>query len=63
MKQTTRIRHLRIIDIRKMVRFGKTESEIIHYCLNRLKVSKVTALSYFEEAATPYRKKYQESQY
>lgn len=56
------IKHNRIIDLRRKLLRGFTEKQIINFCLNNLKVSVPTARSYFEEAAAPYRKKYQEKQ-
>jgi len=59
LKESGRIRHNRIIGIGRMIETGKTESEIISHCLNNLKVSKPTAVNYFETVAAPYRAKYQ----
>lgn len=56
------IKHNRILDLRKKLLKGYTEKEIIDFCLTNLQVSTPTARSYFDEAAEPYRKKYQEIQ-
>ena len=60
--QIKMIRHNRILDLRKKIQNGWTLEQLKDYCLNNLKVSKPTADSYIEEAAAPFRKKYQEQQ-
>ncbi len=54
------IKHNRILDLRRKLHLGYTEKQILEFCKTNLGVSAPTAQSYFEEAAEPYRKKYQE---
>jgi hypothetical protein len=60
--RTKSVRHNRVLDIRKKVLDGWTMEELIGYCLKNLDVTKITAISYIDEAAEPYRQKYQEQQ-
>ena len=53
------IRHNRIIDLRLKMERKWTPKELMNFCLVNLDVSKATATSYIDEAAEPYRKKYQ----
>jgi hypothetical protein len=55
------VRHNRILDIRKKMLQGWKMEDLMGYCVTRLGVAKVTATSYIDEAAEPYRKKYQEA--
>lgn len=52
------VRHTRILDIRLKIGRGVKMEDLMKYCLDNLKVSKMTAESYIDEAAAPYRKKY-----
>lgn len=54
------IKHHRVLDIRSKLQKGWTEADILTFCQINLKVSRSTAIKYFEEAAAPLRKKYQE---
>ena len=56
------IRHNWIIDLRSMNKRGKTMPELKDYCIHNLKGSTITANSYIDEAAEPYRKQYQKEQ-
>lgn len=56
------VRHNRVLDIRKKIEMGWKMEDLISFCLLRLDVSRITALNYIDEAAEPYRKKYQEQQ-
>lgn len=55
------VRHTRILDLRQKVLQGWTMEDLMGYCVTRLQVSKTTATSYIDEAAAPYRQKYQEA--
>ncbi len=54
------IRHNRILDLRKKIAKGWTITDLMGFCQLNLKVSRPTAISYIDEAAEPYRKKFQE---
>ena len=54
------IRHNRILDLRKKITNGWTITDLMGFCQLKLKVSRVTAISYIDEAAEPFRKKFQE---
>lgn len=54
------IRHGRVLDLRKKVLAGWTMQQLHDFCKTHLDVAKVTADSYIDEAAEPYRKKYWE---
>lgn len=56
------VRHNRVLDIRKKIKLGWKMEDLIGFCVTRLEVSRTTALSYIDEAAAPYRQKYQEQQ-
>jgi len=60
--RTKQIRHNRVIDLRKKILAGWTMPELVNFCLVNLQVVKQTAISYIDEAAEPYRKKYNEDQ-
>lgn len=60
--KTKEIRHIRILDLRLMIERGKTMAELKEYCIHNLKVSAITANSYIDEAAEPYREKYTKEQ-
>lgn len=53
------IRHNRVLDIRKKILSGWKMEELLNFCKVNLDVTKITAVSYIDEAAEPYRKKYQ----
>lgn len=54
------IRHNRILDLRKKIAKGWTITDLMGFCQLNLKVARSTAISYIDEAAEPYRKKFQE---
>jgi len=54
------IRHNRIVDLRKKITKGWTINDLMGFCQLNLKVSRPTAISYIDEAAEPFRKKFQE---
>ena len=54
------IRHVRVEDLRKKIEKGCSMESLMNYCLVYLKVTHKTATSYIDEAAAPYRKKFQE---
>ncbi len=54
------IRHNRILDLRIKITKGWTIQDLMGFCRLNLKVSKSTAISYIDEAAEPFRKKFQE---
>lgn len=56
------IRHNRVLDIRAKIIMGWKMKALLHYCEDNLGVSRVTAVSYIDEAAEPYRKKYKKEQ-
>lgn len=58
--KTKEIRHNRVLDLRSKIITGWKMKELLHFCEINLKVSRVTAVSYIDEAAAPYRKKFQE---
>ncbi len=58
--KASQIRHGRIIDLRKKIEKGWDISSLMGFCQLKLKVSKPTAMSYIDEAAEPFRKKFQE---
>lgn len=59
---SNQIRHNRVLDIRKKILQGWTMEDLMAFCTNKLQVAKVTATSYIDEAAAPYRKKYEKEQ-
>ena len=54
------IRHNRILDLRKKILKGWAMQDLMGFCQLSLKVSRPTAISYIDEAAAPFRKKFQE---
>ena len=54
------IRHVRILEIRKKIAKGWDMQSLMGYCRLNLKVTEKTANSYIDEAAAPFRKKFQE---
>ena len=58
--RTKTIRHNRVLDIRKKIEKGWTMESLTNFCVVNLGVSKQTATSYIDEAAEPFRKKFQE---
>ena len=58
--RVNQIRHSRILDIRKKIENGWKMESLMNFCLIKLGVSKVTATNYIDEAAEPFRKKFQE---
>lgn len=54
-----KVRHTRILDIRKKIELGWKMPDLVSYCLINLGVSKPTATSYIDEAAEPFRKKHE----
>ena len=56
------IRHTRVLDIRCKITKGWSMEELLDFCKVNLGVSKVTADSYIDEAAAPYREKYEKEQ-
>lgn len=56
------IRHTRVLDLRKKILSGWTMQQLHNFCKTHLDVARVTAISYIDEAAEPYRKKHWESQ-
>jgi len=60
--QNRQIRHNRILDLRKKIDKKWTMPQLTKFCITKLQVSKETATSYINEAAAPYRKKYQEEE-
>ncbi len=53
------VRHNRILVIRKKILLGWTMESLLNFCKVNLGVTKITAISYIDEASEPYRKKYQ----
>ena len=60
MSRYEQIRHNRILDLRKKILKSWTMEELMAFCVNKLQVTKVTATSYIDEAAAPYRKKHEQ---
>ena len=58
--RANQIRHNRILDLRKKINKGWSMSDLMGFCQLKLQVSKPTATSYIDEAAAPFRKKFQE---
>ena len=56
------MRHLRVLNIRSKISRGWNRLDLLDYCKVNLGVSKLTAVSYIDEAASPYREKYQKEQ-
>ena len=56
------VRHTRVLDIRLKISKGWSMTDLLNYCKVNLGVSKVTAVSYIDEAAKPYRKKHEKEQ-
>jgi len=56
------IRHNRILDLRKKIQNKWTLEQLHKFCKINLGVTKATAVSYINEAAEPYRIKYQKEQ-
>ena len=54
------VRHNRILDLRSKIAKGWSMPDLMGYCRLNLKVSKQTATNYIDEAAEPFRKKFQE---
>lgn len=57
---SNQIRHNRVLDIRKKILSGWSMKQLHDFCKTHLDVAKVTADSYIDEAAAPYRKKYEQ---
>ncbi len=60
--RVNQIRHIRILDIRLKISNGWNMKQLLHFCDRNLKVSRMTAVSYIDEAAAPYRKTYEKEQ-
>jgi len=60
--QRKQIRHGRVLDIRSKICKGWSMPDLLNYCKVNLGVSKVTAISYIDEAAEPFRKKLEKEQ-
>ena len=60
--RTNQIRHSRILDLRSKISKGWNMKSLLSFCDTNLKVSRVTAVSYIDEAAAPYRKKYEKEE-
>jgi len=58
--RTKVVRHTRVLGIRLKIAEGWSMDDLMKFCFNNLKVSKQTAISYIDEAAAPYRRKFQE---
>jgi len=58
----SQIRHNRVLDLRKKIVSGWTIKQLHDFCKTHLDVARVTAISYIDEAAEPYRKKFEEEQ-
>jgi len=58
--RANQIKHNRILDLRKKIQNGWTMESLMNFCLIKLEVSKPTAKNYIDEAAEPFRKKFQE---
>ena len=54
------VRHTRVLDIRSKIAKGWSLEKLHYFCINNLKVSPQTADSYINEAAEPFRKKYEQ---
>ena len=54
------VRHNRVLDLRDKISKGWDMKALRNFCEIKLEVSRVTANSYIDEAAEPFRKKYQE---
>ena len=52
-------RHTRILDIRLKLQKGWNYPQLKQFCKTNLRVSNTTAISYIDEAAKPFREKYQ----
>lgn len=52
------IRHGRVLDLRKKIQKGWTMKQLLDFCQVKLEVARITAISYIDEAAEPYRIKY-----
>jgi len=59
LSQRERIRNIRVSQVRKFVEKGWKMKQLLYYCENNLGVGRVTAVSYIDEAAEPFRKKYE----
>lgn len=55
-------RHHRVLDVRKLIQKGWKIEDLRAYCMKHYEVTKITADGYIDEAAEPFRKKYQEKQ-
>lgn len=58
--KANQIRHNRVLDIRKKIENGWTMQSLMNFCLVKLNVTRTTAKNYIDEAAQPFRKKFQE---
>ena len=58
-ERTKQIRHFRVLNVREKLVSGWNEKDLLDFCEIKLGVSRVTAVSYIDEAAEPYRKKYE----
>ncbi len=56
------IRHIRVLDLRAKIIVGWGMKALLYYCEDKLGVSRPTAVSYIDEAAKPYREKFQKEQ-
>lgn len=59
MRDYYQIRHLRVLDIRSKIAKGWKLKDLGDFCTQKLGVSPSTATSYIDEAAAPFRKKYE----
>ena len=59
MIKSGKIRHFRVIDLRRKILKGWTMDQLEELCKTKLGVCGITATSYIDEAAEPFRKKYQ----
>ena len=60
MKRTKFIKHNRVLDLRKKIQKGWTLEQLHQYCTTNLQITKQTANNYIDEAAEPFRKKFEE---
>ena len=58
--RSKQVRHNRVLDLRSKIAKGWDMAALHNFCKINLEVSTPTADSYIDEAAEPFRKKFQE---
>jgi len=62
LSERERVRNIRLGSVRRQIEAGWNQKQLLHFCEMKFDVSRVTALSYINEAAEKYREKYAKEQ-